>query len=185
MNGLPLPRLALRESLNSPWNFTPPRRSHECPRRQFQPNTPFRSLALRQLQRSTKNVLELPPNVLTPVPYPLTRNDSASRTPLNRLIPPYKAERYWCQSTTLSANIKPAEPIANIVPIKPITLEKDLHFRAEACIAFSFELFNTTTGEAISRFQVQITNVIKYINHICYCCSRFVDPIELNLIPDN
>ncbi len=52
-------------------------------------------------------------------------------------------------------------------------------------MAFPPELSDTTTREAISRFQVQITNAVKHIDHVCCCCGRFVDPVQLNLILDN
>ncbi len=84
-----------------------------------------------------------------------------------------------------SANIRPAKPIINSIPINPVTLEEDFRLKAEACMAFSSELSDTITLEAISSFQVQITHAVKHIDHICYCCSWFVNPIELNLILNN
>ncbi len=52
-------------------------------------------------------------------------------------------------------------------------------------MAFPPELSDITTREVISHFQFQITNAVKHMDHVCCCCSRFVDPLELNLIPDN
>ncbi len=123
--------------------------------------------------------------MLTPAPCSPTRSDSAPRTLLNRSIPPRKVRRRRRRSTLLSANIRPAEPIANSVPVDPIAFEENFRLRAEACMAFPPELSDTTTREAISCFQVQITYVVKHMNHVCCCCSRFVDPVEFNLFPDN
>ncbi len=69
--------------------------------------------------------------------------------------------------------------------VDPVALEEDFRLRVEAYIAFPLELSDTTTREAISYFQVQITNAVKHMDHVCCCCSRFVDLVELNLIPDN
>lgn len=71
------------------------------------------------------------------------------------------------------------------MPVNLVALEEDFHLRAEAYMAFPPELSNITTREAISRFQFKITNAVKYMDHVCYCCSEFVDPVELNLIFDN
>lgn len=64
------------------------------------------------------------------------------------------------------------------MPVDPVALEKDFRLRAEVCIAFPPELSITTTRKAIGCFQVKITNAVKQMDHICYCCSRFVDPVE-------
>lgn len=66
-----------------------------------------------------------------------------------------------------------------------VALEEDSCFRAEACIAFPPELSDTIKREVISCFQVNIANAIKDMDYTCCCCSRFVNPVELNLIPDN
>ena len=52
-------------------------------------------------------------------------------------------------------------------------------------MAFLPKLSDTTIQKANSRFQVEISNAVKHIDHVCCCCSRFVDPVEFNLIPDN
>lgn len=71
------------------------------------------------------------------------------------------------------------------MPDDPVALEENFRLRAEECMSFPLELSDTSTREAISYFQVKITNAVKYTDHVCCCCSRFVDPIELNLIPNN
>ena len=40
------------------------------------------------------------------------------------------------------------------MPVNPIVLKEDFHFRAEAYMAFPPKLSNTTIQEAISCFQV-------------------------------
>ncbi len=104
--------------------------------------------------------------MLTPAPCPPTRSDSVPRTPLNRSISTRKARHRQRWSTPPSANIRPVQLIANSVPVDHIILEEDFRLRAEAYMAFLLELSDTTTREAISRFQVQITNVVKHMDHV-------------------
>lgn len=71
------------------------------------------------------------------------------------------------------------------MPVDLVILEEDFRLKAKACMVFPPKLFYITTRKVISYFQVHITNTVKHIDHICCCCSQFVDPVELNLIPDN
>ncbi len=185
MNGLPLPRFALRGSLNPSWSLTSSYHGYRRFRQKLQLNTFLRFLAPRQLQILTKDVLEPSSNMLILTLCPSTKSNSAPKTLLNKSISPCKAQCCWRQSISPSANIRLTKLIANNVSIDPVALEEDFCLRGEVCIAFPLELSNTTTREAISHFQVQITNVVKYIDHIYYYCNRFVDPIELNLVSDN
>ncbi len=66
-----------------------------------------------------------------------------------------------------------------------VTLEEIFCLRAETCMVFPSKLSDTTIWETISCFQVQITNIIKYMDHICCFYSWCVDSIELDLILDN
>ncbi len=124
-------------------------------------NASLRSLAPRQLQTSNKDVLGPPPNILTPT------------------IPPCRRQRHQRQSTP--ANLIPDECSA----ISPIVLEEDFCLKKDAYLAFSLEINNSTTKKAIRHFQVNIENVVKHIDHVCCCCSQFLDPLKLESIPDN
>lgn len=124
--------------------------------------------------------------MLTPTSYAsLTRSNSTPRTLLNKSILSCKARHCQRQSTPLSANIRPVEPIINSILVDLIALEGDFHLRAEGCIVFPLELSDTTIQKAINCFQIQITNIVKHLDYICCCYSQFVDPVELNLIYDN
>lgn len=81
--------------------------------------------------------------------------------------------------------MKPAKIINNSMFIKPIALSKDFCLRIEVYITFCLELSNITIGKTISRFKVNITNIIKYIDYIYYSYSQFVNSIELNIIHNN
>lgn len=50
---------------------------------------------------------------------------------------------------------------------------------------FPGELNNSKIREVIRRFQVNVENTIKHMDHVCYCYSRFVDLLELESILDN
>ncbi len=76
-------------------------------------------------------------------------------------------------------------PADNIVPISPVVLEEDFHLREDAYLTFPSEVKDSISREAIGRFQVNIKNAVKHMDHVYCCCSRFVDPLELESIPDN
>ncbi len=76
-------------------------------------------------------------------------------------------------------------PADNIVLVSPVVLDEDFRLREDAYLLFPPEVNDSTTREAIRRFQVNIENAVKYIDYICCCCSRFVDPLKLESIPDN
>ena len=69
--------------------------------------------------------------------------------------------------------------------MNPVALEKNFRLKTEAFMAFLPKLSDTIIQKAISYFQVQITNIVKYMDHVYYCCSQFVDLIKLNLTLDN
>lgn len=52
-------------------------------------------------------------------------------------------------------------------------------------MTFLPELSDNIIQKTISCFQVNISNIVNYINHICCYYSRFIDPVKLNLIPEN
>ncbi len=64
-------------------------------------------------------------------------------------------------------------------------MEEDFRLKEDAHLAFPPEVNNSITREAIGRFQVNIVNTVKYMDDVCYCCSRFVDRLELKNIPHN
>lgn len=80
--------------------------------------------------------------MLTPTPCPPTRSDSAPRTLLNGSISSCKAQHCRHPSTPLSANIKPAEPMANSVSVDPVALMEDFCLGVKAYMAFFLELSN-------------------------------------------
>ncbi len=161
MNGLPLIHLALDSSSSPPCcgrgRLCGPRRFSQ----QLRSNTSLRSLAPRQLQMSKRNVLELPPNILTPT------------------ILPHRRQRYQRQLTP-----------SNLIPdkcftIRLVVLEEDFRLREDAYLTFSPEVNNSIIREAIWRFQVNIENALKHMDHFCCCCSQFIDPLKLESIPNN
>ena len=65
--------------------------------------------------------------------------------------------------------------MTNSVSIDLFALEEDFCFSIGVYIVSLSKLFDITTQKAINCFQVQITNVVKYMDYICCCCSQFVD----------
>ena len=180
MNGLLLTPLAPRDSLSLL------SRSRGRLARQPLLNAPFKTLAPGQLQTSTRNVLEPPPNVLTPTSRaPASKTRVAARALFNSSIPPRKAQRCQHRSTPSSANFIPVEPFYNTVPISPIVLKEDFYLKKEASLTFPLEVNNSIIRKAIERFQVNIKNTVNYIDHVCCCHSRFFDFWELESIFDN
>ena len=64
-------------------------------------------------------------------------------------------------------------------------MEKDFCPKKDAYLTFFYEINNSITTKTIGCFQVNIKNAVKYIDHICCCCSQFVDPLKLESIYDN
>ena len=62
-------------------------------------------------------------------------------------------------------------PADNIVPVSPIVLEEHFYLKEDAYLAFSLEVNDSITRESIGRFQVNIENAVKHIDHVCCCCS--------------
>ncbi len=73
----------------------------------------------------------------------------------------------------------------SIVPVGLIVLEEDFCLREDAYLSFPPEINNSITREAIRHFQVNTKNAVKHIDHVCCCCNRFVDLLELESISDN
>ncbi len=95
-------------------------------------------------------------------------NNAASQTPT-------------LSTSSTTANLIPDERSA----VSPIVLEEDFRLKEDAYLAFPPDVNDSTTREAIGRFQVNIENAVKYIDHVCCCFSQFVDPLKLKSIPDN
>ncbi len=161
MNGLSLTHFALEGS--SPL----PHYGRGCPcgperfSQQLWSNASLKSSAPRQLQTSNRDVLEPPPNILTPK------------------IPPCRCQRHQRQSTP--ANLIPDERFA----VSLFVLEEDFRLRKDIYLTFPLEVNNSITKEVIERFRVNIENIIKHMDHVYYCCSQFVHLLELESIPDN
>lgn len=134
MNGLPLTHFTLEGSL-LPF-YRSRRRLHNSGRfsRKLLSNTSFRSLALRQLQLSTRNILALLSNVITPI------------------ILSCKGRRHQRWLIPLSANPIPVELSNNSIPISPVILEEDFLLRKDVYLAFPPEVNDSTIREAIRRF---------------------------------
>ena len=77
------------------------------------------------------------------------------------------------------------KPISNDVSINPIALKKNFCLGEKTYSIFSFKANDSITKEAIRRFQVNIEKAIKHMDHIYYCCGRFVDCLLLKIIFDN
>lgn len=71
------------------------------------------------------------------------------------------------------------------MPICPSVLEKDFCLGEETCMTFLSQLSDTIIQETIRRFYDNNDNPVKYMDHVCYYCSYFVELIELKLIPYN
>lgn len=97
-----------------------------------------------------------------------SRSTIASKALLNKSIPPCKAERRQCWSTSFSANFMPVELFHNTIPISSVVLEEDFRFRKEAYLTFSLEVNDSTSRKAVGYFQVNIENAMNYIDHVCY-----------------
>lgn len=69
----------------------------------------------------------------------------------------------------------PIEPFYNTILISLVILEEDFCLGKEVYLTFSPKVNDSITREAIGRFQVNIKNTIKYMDHICCCCSQFVN----------
>ncbi len=147
MNGLPLIHLALEGSSPPPCRSRGRLRGPRSFSRQPWSNTPLRSFAPRQLQTSNKDVLESPPNILTPT------------------IPPCRRQYHQRQST--SAKLIPDKCSA----ISPVVLEKDFRFREDVYLTFLPEVNDSITKEAMKCFQINIKNAIKHVDYVCCCYS--------------
>ncbi len=64
-------------------------------------------------------------------------------------------------------------------------MEEDFRLREDAYLAFPPEVNDSTIREAIRYYQVNIENAGKHMDHVCCSYSQFVDPLELESIPDN
>ena len=64
-------------------------------------------------------------------------------------------------------------------------MDENFYLRHEADTKFPFELNELLRHEAIRQFQAHTDNAIKYLDYICYCYSRFLDPSQLKHIFDN
>ncbi len=161
MNGWSLTHFTLESSSIS---FCRGRGRPRGPRRfsqQLRSNAFFRSLASRQLQTSNRDVLEPLPNILT-----------------QRML---SCRRRHCQRQLKPANFIPDERFA----VSLVVLEEDFCLKEDAYLTFPSEVNNSTTREAIGGFLVNIENAVKYMDHVYCYCSQFVDPLELESIPDN
>ena len=86
------------------------------------------------------------------------------------------------QRRSTPANLMPAD---NIVPVSPVVLEEDFRLKEDAHLIFPPKINGSMTRKAIGCLQVNIENTVKHMDHVCCYCSRFVDPLELESIPDN
>lgn len=187
MNGIPAKRPV------SSGNLPPSRHGCRRPSRKPPSTAPPRLLVPRQLQISTIDVDELPPNRLERSPHrpiPIARappngNNSTPNASTNRSIPPQKALRHPCWSTPPLADNRPVELFNNSVPINSVALEEDFCLREKAYMAFPPKVTDSTIRQAICHFQVNIDNAVKHMKHVCCYCSWFVDPSQLKIFPDN
>ncbi len=113
-----------------------------------------------------------------------------SNVPLRRLAsrqlqtsnPPPTIPPRCCQRQSTPANLMPAD---NIVLVSPIILKEDFRLREDVYLTFPPEVNDSITREAIGHFQVNIKSVVKHMDYVYCCYSRFVDPLELESIFDN
>lgn len=136
----------------------------------------LRSLAPKQMQTLTRDILKPLRNVFILIPYfLLTKSNLILKILLNRLISSCNTQRYWCQSISPLTKIRLAKPIANSVSVDLVILEEDFGLRVEKCMIFLLELSYTTTQAIISHFQVKITNIVKHLDHFyCYCSNLLI-----------
>lgn len=122
---------------------------------------PLRSLVPRQLQTSNKDILEPSPNIFT-LTIPSCR---------------YQCRQHQSTLVNLLSN--------ECFTISSINLEEDFCLRKDTYLIFSPRVNNSITRDIIGCFQVNIKNVVKHMNHIYYCCSRFLNLLDLENISDN
>ncbi len=158
MNGLLPIHFAPKSSLPPPRSGRQHLRGFKYFSQQLRSNASLRSLAPKQLQTLNKDVLEPPPNIFT------------------LIMPTYRGR--YCQCQLTPTNLIPNERSA----ISSIVLEEDFHLREDAYLTFPPKINNSIIRKAIGHFQVNIENIIEYIDHVCYYCSQFIDPLELKSI---
>ncbi len=90
------------------------------------------------------------------------------RALLNRSIPLYKSQNHQRRSTPSSTNLILVESFNNTVLVSPIVLEEDFCLKEHVCLTFPPEVNNSITRKAIGRFQGNIENAIKYMDHVYY-----------------
>lgn len=99
------------------------------------------------------------------------QSNSPPSTLINRFIPRKISPHYSRHLTPPLAKTSLVEPFDNSASISPVALEKNFCLKKKAYVTFPPDITNSTTREVISRFQVNIENVVKYIDHVCCCCS--------------
>lgn len=149
---------------------------HRYAARELLPNLFFKTLASKQLQMSIKNILESPSNIFTLIArVSISKTTAELGVPFNSSIPLCKAWCCQCYSKTFLANFILIEPFYNIVLVSFVVLKEKFRFRKEVYLTFIFKINNFTIKKVIKRFQVNIENIIKHIEHIYCCRSWFVD----------
>lgn len=99
------------------------------------------------------------------------------------IIPPCKGQHH--QRWSIPTNLILVERFDNIISVSSIVLEKDFHLRKNVYLTIPPEVNNSTIRKAIGHFQVNIKNIIKYLNYVCCYCNWFVNLLELESIPNN
>lgn len=146
-----------------------------CFLRKLLSNMLFQLLSVKQLHIFTIDINELLLNRLKLFLYqlisiakaPSNGNNLTPNASINRFILPQKTLCCLYQSTPPLANNILVKPFDNSVTINPIALKKDFCFRKETYIAFSPKITDSIIKQAISQFQINIDNAIKYLKHIC------------------
>lgn len=67
--------------------------------------------------------------------------------------------------------------------VKLVSLIDDFLQKQEKLLRFTSKLDNITTHDTIHKYQVNINNVIMYLNYVYGCCNRFIYLFELKIIP--
>lgn len=62
-----------------------------------------------------------------------------------------------------------------------VVLEKDVCLREKMYMAFPFKVKNFIIRLAISHFQININNIVKYMKHFYFCYSQFIDLSKLEI----
>ena len=98
----------------------------------------------------------------------------------------YKIVLHYLRKFSLPlADTKSLKFFSNCVVISFITLDKYFGLRKKTISLFLVTVNNLTIRKAIGHFQVNIEKVVKYIDHVCYYYSQYINLLLLEIRSNN